>query len=386
MLSAIHEITNESIEDPQMSPRRRAVFFGGGIGMFPPLSVRFAATFEVVQVITPRLPQIYKWFFFITSFRLPKSAWYRKWVQLMEHTPFSFRAITRQNERKLEKIDGQYDFVMFLGAMNSPGRYLKKPLFIMTDSCRWLSSQNIYDESCHFSSESAKKEWLSLEGAVYLRAKRIFVGSNFVRDALVHAYGVNAGRVKVTGFGAGAAFGHPYDKEFDGRSILYIGKGDFEKKGGLVLLRAFEILRKTRPDAVLHIVGQEGISPMTGVICHGFVSDREALVALMRAANVLVLPSLVDRFGIVLVEAMAAATPCIASDYGALPEIVGDAGLIVPAGDTQKLVEAMESVLADCNLAARLGKNGRRRFEEKYNWDAIWQGMRREILESLDAA
>jgi glycosyltransferase involved in cell wall biosynthesis len=107
------------------------------------------------------------------------------------------------------------------------------------------------------------------------------------------------------------------------------------------------------------------------------------LVALMRSAHVFALPSLVDRNPISILEAMAAATPCIASDYGAMPGMVGDAGIITPCNDADALAVALLKLLLDKNLARTLGERGRRRFKEIYNWDSVWQVIRREMQEVL---
>jgi glycosyltransferase involved in cell wall biosynthesis len=163
-----------------------------------------------------------------------------------------------------------------------------------------------------------------------------------------------------------------------------IGKGDFEKKGGLVLLKAFERVRGKRPDAILHIVGQDRVPPTEGVINHGYMSDRNRIVTLMNEAHVFVLPSLVDRFGITLVEAMATGTPCVCSDYGAMPEIIGDAGLVAPAGDDELLADALLKILSDASLAKTLGSRGRKRYEDIYNWNRIWKVMYAEMLQVLD--
>lgn len=371
-------------EAPELKVKKnRAIVFGGGIGMFPPLMIRFEKEFEVVDVIAPDLPTIYKMLFLLRSIRFPKATWYRQWRRYVEHIPFSFRAVSRRNERLIRKKKGEFDLIFFMGAMSSLGAISDKPLFIITDSCRWLSSRNKYDESCHFKSKGEEHEWLAIEGQMYRSAARIFVGSEFVRKAIIEEYGVSPQRVVAVGFGAGTAFGEEYQKQFDGKTILYVGKGDFEKKGGLILLEAFATLRRKIPDATLHIVGQDNLQPVDGVVSHGFVSDRTMLVQLMELAHVLVLPSLVDRFGIALVEAMASATPCITSDYGALPEIVGDAGLVVPCGDQEKLAEAISIVLLDNKLATQLGKNGYRRYKEKYNWDRVWGTMHTAIKDAL---
>ncbi len=368
---------------PAARRKPRAIVFGGGIGMFPSLMHRFKEVFEIVTVLSPRYPALYAWLFLFRSFRFSKHAWYRNWKSYMEHSPFSFRLNTRVNDR-LVAAAGDYDVILFLGAQHAPTLKPDKPIFVFTDSCRRLSSLNQYDDSCRFRNEREEREWFALEGGVYRRARRVFVGSQFVKNSLVDFYGVPEKRVVVTGFGAGEGFGELVPKQFDGRTILYIGKGDFEKKGGFALLRAFERVRAVIPDAVLHIVGQDQLPAAAGVVNEGFVRDRKRLIELMRAAHVFALPSLVDRFGIALVEAMATATPCVTSDYGAMPEVVGDAGIVVPSNDDEQLAAALIKLLQDVPLSRRLGLIGRKRYEERYNWDSIWKIMHAQIESALD--
>lgn len=360
----------------------RAVVFGSGIGMFPPLMQHFRDEFEIVATLKPRVPLWYAaWYRFI-SVRWPRNAWYRKWRYYLEKTPAVFRRLTREAQRQLDALDEQYDVILFFGAMCAPGSEKNKPIFLFTDSCRWLSSHNVHDEISHFHNARDESEWFALERDVYQSASRIFVGSDFVRDALISHYGISPKNAVTSGFGAGLAFGESYEKVFDGKTILYIGKGDFEKKGGVVLMKAFEKVRQVIPQAQLHIVGQDRLPMVDGLVNHGFIRDRERLVALMRSAHVFALPSLVDRFGIALVEAMATSTPCIASDYGPMPRIVGDAGIIAPCNDVDALAAALLRLLQDQGLARTMGQNGRRRFENIYNWDSVWQVIYREMQEA----
>lgn len=361
----------------------RAVICGGGIGMFPPLLQRFREEFEIVAILNPCIAPWYVWWYRLLSVRWPRSAWYRKWRYYLEKTPSAFRMLTRDFARQIKVHEGEYDVILFFGAMLSPVSSHGKHLFVFADSCRWLSSRNVHDEISHFHDLRDESEWFALEGQVYKSASRIFVGSDFVRNALISQYGVAPENAVTSGFGAGNSFGEPYEKVFDGKTILYIGKGDFEKKGGMVLLEAFAKVRKELPQTQLHIAGQDRLPAIEGVINHGFVRDRERLVALMRSAHVFALPSLVDRNPISILDAMAAATPCIASDYGAMPGMVGDAGIIAPCNDTDALAAALLKLLHDKDLARTLGQRGRRRFKEIYNWDSVWQVIRREMRDVL---
>ncbi len=363
--------------------RLRAVLFGSGRGIFPPLAERFAQEFEIVHLPEIRYPRMLLGWFLLISFHPSRKTWYRRWRHWVEHSPLSFRVVTRALGRALQRHREEYDLVLHFGAQCAPGRDLDKPYFVFTDSCRLLSSRNPHDEVCHFRSQGEERQWLALEAEVYRKAQRVFVGSRFVKDAITSGYGVPERQVIATGFGAGLGFGEAFTKHYDGRTILYIGKGDFEKKGGMVLLRAFEEVRRQRPDAVLHIVGQPDLAPMPGVVSHGFVTDREKVLTLMRQAHILTLPSLVDRFGIVLVEAMACWTPCVSSDYGAMPEVVGNAGLVVPCGDSAALASALLALLNDPQRSRELGVLGRERYETRYNWGTIWQTIRSEIRLAL---
>jgi glycosyltransferase involved in cell wall biosynthesis len=77
--------------------------------------------------------------------------------------------------------------------------------------------------------------------------------------------------------------------------------------------------------------------------------------------GVVVCPSLAESFGRVAAEAMANGIPVVASDLPALREVVGDAGLLVPAGDVEAMADAVKRLVGDPELRARLGAEGQRR-------------------------
>jgi len=83
-----------------------------------------------------------------------------------------------------------------------------------------------------------------------------------------------------------------------------------------------------------------------GVLFLDYVADND-LAALYSMAAAYVAPSLHEGFGFTILEAMACGTPVICSDGGALPEVAGDAAIVIPARDTQALAEAIRRVLAD---------------------------------------
>jgi glycosyltransferase involved in cell wall biosynthesis len=98
----------------------------------------------------------------------------------------------------------------------------------------------------------------------------------------------------------------------------------------------------------------------------GFVTDAE-LRLLYRDASMLVYPSLYEGFGIPPLEAMGEGCPVISSSISSLPEVVGDAGLLVDPTSVQQVADAMRAVLEDQELASSLGKLGRQRAD-LFSW------------------
>ena len=78
-----------------------------------------------------------------------------------------------------------------------------------------------------------------------------------------------------------------------------------------------------------------------------------------------------EQFGRVLVEAMAGCIPVIGSTCGAIPEVIGDAGLVFPEGDVQALAKAMRRMISDAELRARCVTLGKARVEENYSWVVV---------------
>ncbi len=159
------------------------------------------------------------------------------------------------------------------------------------------------------------------------------------------------------------------------------------RKNLIFLLDAYAALRATGD--VTHklvIVGEkgwlyEGIFRRVKELCLereviflGFVAD-ENLPALYNLAEVFVFPSLYEGFGLPPLEAMACGTPVITSQGSSLPEVVGEAGLMVSSEDTEALTQAMRKVLDDPARREDLAKKGVRRARE-----FAWQSSARKLL------
>jgi glycosyltransferase involved in cell wall biosynthesis len=110
--------------------------------------------------------------------------------------------------------------------------------------------------------------------------------------------------------------------------------------------------------------------------------DPDDLDALYRAADAFLYPSLAEGFGLPVVEAMVRGVPTITSDLSSLPEVAGDAAVLVDPGSEDELAGAIERVLGDAELAARLRRDGPRQAE-RFTWEATAEGtlaVYREVL------
>jgi glycosyltransferase involved in cell wall biosynthesis len=97
------------------------------------------------------------------------------------------------------------------------------------------------------------------------------------------------------------------------------------------------------------------------------------MVELYAEASVAVVPSLYEGFSLPAVEAMACGVPLVTTTGGALPEVVGEdgvTGMLVPPGDPGALAQAISTIMAEPELAARLSVAGRRRVLERFTWQA----------------
>ena len=163
--------------------------------------------------------------------------------------------------------------------------------------------------------------------------------------------------------------------------VGYVGRLE-ERKGVHVVLQALAELPATieldlhgsgpHEAELRRIVDELGLSDR--VRFNGF-SHHEQLPAVYRRFDVLVVPSQttdnwVEQFGRVAVEAMASGVPVLASNSGSLPEVVGDAGIIVPEADSPSWAKAIDSLAANPDDARRLSAAGVARART-YEWNAV---------------
>ena len=222
----------------------------------------------------------------------------------------------------------------------------------------------------------------ALERRAYAAASAIMAWSEWTADSLRGDYGVPAERISVLHPGLDIRpFAVERTPPEPGRPLrlLFVGNG-VERKGLDVLRLALD---RMQAPAELDIVTGDQVVPGPGVRVHRGLDPASApLVSRLAQADVFVLPSRADVFPWAILEAMAAGLPVVTTAVGAVPEIVGDTGVLVPADDPSALAGELDRLAADHPRLDDLGRRARRRVTERY--DAAVQLPRMlELLERV---
>ncbi len=201
-------------------------------------------------------------------------------------------------------------------------------------------------------------------------ADHIFVASSATRTSLVEA-GVEPGRVSVIPYGAPNEYFVPQVKPGGPFRALFVGRVG-PRKGVHYLLRAWSELKLK--SAELELVGINEFPPgwlerQGGGVRYRSSVPHQSLGSIYSSANVFVFPSLVDGFGMVLLEAMACGVPVITTPNTAGPDIVesGKDGFIVPIRDAEALKERLDWCASHPKELEEMGRAARKKAEE-YTW------------------
>ena len=159
--------------------------------------------------------------------------------------------------------------------------------------------------------------------------------------------------------------------------ILMVMSRDTAVKGLRFLLEALAELRK-RWDLKLVVVGTtlgDGVTEklmdrlgVTGAVTFRNQIETSELIELYRTATLVAVPSTYEGFGIPAAEAMACGAPLVSTTAGALPEVVGDAGILIPPADSAALTAAIAQLMESPAKRSEYSILGRKRIIEKFNW------------------
>ncbi len=200
--------------------------------------------------------------------------------------------------------------------------------------------------------------------------------SRWVAESVEEKLGVSPDRVRVvssTWDPAPADHDNPAEiaELGDGPLVLYPA-ATHPHKNHLGLIQAVDRLADRHRDLTLVLTGGEGRAEagVASRVARSRVRVRRLgrvspslLSALIRRADVLAFPSRYEGFGLPLLEAMHAGTPVVAGDNSAMPEVVADAGILLPADEPGVWADAIDEIVTDGSLASRLSAAGQARSE-----------------------
>ncbi len=199
---------------------------------------------------------------------------------------------------------------------------------------------------------------------------------------------------------AAAAIRKRYGVGKSGKMLLFVGRLA-EKKGVTYLISAMKAVAKAFPNCKLVIVGDgperkslqqqsQQLDLSDNVVFAGSVPNNE-LPAYYKAADAFVLPSIVARsgdtegLGVVLLEAVAAGCPVVASNVGGIPDVIinGKTGLLVEQKNPQQLAAAITNLLSSSQLKKRLVAAARKHVAKGYSWEAVAEQFSKLISQLL---
>jgi glycosyltransferase involved in cell wall biosynthesis len=229
------------------------------------------------------------------------------------------------------------------------------------------------------------------------RADRVLADSQATRDDLIEYMGVPPEKVQVLYSGVDGRFrpteepgererlkeryGLPGDRPY----VLSVGTVQ-PRKNYVRLIRAFASLERTSHELVIagghgwlyQEVLAEAEERKDRVRMLGFVDDAD-LPALYRGAALFAFPSLYEGFGLPVLEAMACGVPVVCSNTSSVPEVAGDAALLIDPHDEESLAQALERLLSDEGLREQMVKQG---FERAGQF--TWERAARQLLSTID--
>ena len=187
--------------------------------------------------------------------------------------------------------------------------------------------------------------------------------------------------------GDGSGFRARYAIPADAFVILVVGRIDAQKNQLLAAWLMGE-LRNDRPRTHLVLVGpvtnadydwslSQEISTLglegSVTLIRGLETSDPELVNAYHAADLFLLPSVHEPFGIVILEAWAAGLPVVASNVGGVPSFVtdGENGCLFPSGDLAALLGAVRGLIANRDLRCKIAEAGRKKAAEEFGWDRI---------------
>ncbi len=338
-------------------------------------------------------------------FRTPRPGEFRDWIDALEvgsmwtgafpePLTFSLRALRALRARRAD-FDVVHDNQVLAYGMLGIAR-LGLPL--VTSIHHPISvDRRIELAAARGLSRLSKRRWygfVRMQGRVARRVGPVLTGSQSSRDDICRDFRVPPTSVHVIPLGVDTRLFHPRPGPRVPGRIVAVASADSPVKGIATLLRAVAKLATER-NAELTVVGKPApggpTERLVGELALGdrvrFVSgiSDTALAEFIATAEIAVVPSLYEGFSLPAVEHMASGTPLIASRTGALPEVTGDAALLVTPGDPEELAAALRTLHDSPAERERLSALALRRVQERFAWSAVARATVDHYVRAIEA-
>jgi glycosyltransferase involved in cell wall biosynthesis len=291
------------------------------------------------------------------------------------HTPFAFNAIKKAVQAKVGRNPSQYAFTFQTQSLwdgSVPG----VPHFVYTDHTNLANLlYNGFGDSKVFPS------WTRLEQRIYDNATAMFTMSQHVKKSLIDQYHCPAEKISCVGAGCNVDYqSTPLQNDnYRNKHILFVGV-EWERKGGPLLVEAFKKVLKKHPDARLTIVGSNPELNVPNCNVVGTVSINQVR-QFYPQASIFCLPTRVEPFGIVFIEAMLYRIPVVAPNLGALPDFVthNESGMLVQPNNVEALANALIHLLDHPEICQKMGEAGHLAVRDNYTWETVGQRIQSVI-------
>lgn len=323
-----------------------------------------------------------------SRFALALTTWHpeqRLWRERYLKHPKSFEMRSLRVSRWVRKQDA--DAITQLGVLFD-SRFAQDilPNVIYTDYTSQLSAQHLDGTRSPYKGDLLNA-WLSLEKQAYENAAHICVRSHKVCKSLIEDYGLSPEKISVIGGGANiGTLPDAVTRPIGGPPrLLFIGL-DFYRKGGDLVLKAFAEVRKHVPQSRLTMITRlpkKHDLPLTNVDIISSEFNRELVCSQFPLADIFILPSRLETWGDVILEAMAYGLACIGVTGQPMEEIIlhGKTGLLTDPENPHSLYQAMHKLLSDRTECRKMGIEGRRHLEKEFTWPIVARRLSKIVKE-----
>lgn len=307
----------------------------------------------------------------------------RRWATRYHLAAVPFELRSRRADAAVARYRGRIDAILQIGATFRTRRHGRVPRYLCCDSNISVAEEG---KTSGFSDATVLRpqELRAIsrrELAVYQDADGIFTLSDRLRRSFVNDFGIPEDKVRAIYAGPNMDLARiPRSKapraEAQPPTILFVGF-QFHRKGGDLLVESFRRVRSEIPAARLVVAGPPaGFLTEPGVVSLGSLDKQspdgwQRLLEAYEAADVFVLPTRFEPFGIAFVEAMHFALPCIGPNAWAVPEIIadGETGFTVPPENVEALTERLLCLLRNPALARQMGEAAQQRARRLFTWE-----------------